>query len=195
MNLKLRSSAERVVLSWPNRITLGRLLLIPLFVVFVLQVRANPNWRYAAFAVFLITALGDALDGYLARRLNECTLIGQLLDPLADKLLLTTAFVLCSSPAWPLAERLPVWIPVVVITRDVFLIFGSALALLLNRSAKVCPTLLGKSTTAVQMATILAVLLGCHMPLLALQSMAWLTGVLTILSGVDYFYLGVRELT
>ena len=182
------------MLSWPNRITLFRILLIPLFVFLALQMIKTPGqqaYRYGAIVVFAVMAVSDAADGYLARVLKKETKLGRLLDPVADKTLMGTACVLLALPEWP-EPRLPVWIPIVVISREVFIVLGFAVLFLITRSVVGKPSVIGKATTSVLMAMILATLL--KFPHIMLEFLWWVILGFTILSGIDYFYMGVRIL-
>ena len=112
-----------------NQITLVRILLIPVFVVFAVyyadSVRdgATQDWlRWAAVAGFVIAAASDGLDGWIARRFNQRSALGVVLDPIADKGLLLTAIITLSLYPWPVS--LPLWFPVLVIARDVVILVG-----------------------------------------------------------------------
>ena len=180
-------------LTWPNRISLFRIFMLPAFVIAVLQITAYPAARYVAVCVFAVMGLSDALDGYLARVRDERTRLGRVLDPIADKLLLMTACALLSLNSWP-EPRLPNWIAVVVISRDVFILVGALVVILLTGTFRGESNLWGKATTFIQMTMVIAVLVGNHMPLHLLTTLWWAAGVLTIVSGVVYMYLGVKEL-
>ena len=122
-------------MNWPNRLTIFRIVLVPVFITAVLYHRLN-----LAFGIFLVAAVTDALDGYLARALNERTKLGAVLDPLADKLLIGSAFV-CFSLVTGLPEylKMPVYVPIVVISRDVFILLGAAIVYLVSGEIQSLP--------------------------------------------------------
>ncbi|MBM4050542.1 MAG: CDP-diacylglycerol--glycerol-3-phosphate 3-phosphatidyltransferase [Planctomycetes bacterium] len=180
-------------LTWANRITLFRIFLIPVFVLCVMQAHDVPPCRYLAIGVFIVMALSDALDGYLARRWAQRTRLGFFLDPLADKLLVMTACVLLSCDFWP-GPRFPNWIPVIVISRDAFILLGGLMLLLLTGTVKGGPSLLGKATTFVQMLSVVGILLNNHLSLSTVRASWWVVAAFTLVSGVDYMRAGVRQL-
>ena len=184
------------MLTWPNRITLARICLIPLFVMAILQVHGQADsesgFRYLAFGLFMLMAVTDAVDGILARARGEKSFLGRVLDPLADKFLLTTACVLLSCDFWP-QPRLPNWVPVLVISRDVIIVVGVAVIFLMTGALKAGPTLIGKITTAVQMVTVLLALLNNWFPRLLVEASWWITVAFTCISGLQYIYIGSRQ--
>ena len=182
------------MLTWPNRITIARICLIPLFVMVVLQVHGDPDspYRYLAFGLFLSMAISDAADGILARTRRERSFLGRILDPLADKFLLTTACVLLSCDFWP-APRLPNWVPVLVISRDVIIVVGVVIIFLMTGALKAGPTLIGKVTTAVQMVTVLLALMNNNFPAPLVRLSWYTTALVTCVSGLQYIYIGSRQ--
>jgi cardiolipin synthase len=173
-----------------NRITILRLILIPVFNALVVSYTPDkPVVRYMALTVFVIAALSDALDGFIARAYNQKTRLGAVLDPLADKLLLNLAFVfLAVNPNFD--ERPPMWIPVLILSRDVIIVMGSYLLNELYGPLRVRPRVSGKLTTALQMASIVAVLLQVNFAYELLVVMM----AVTIFSFFDYIYDGVRRI-
>ena len=170
-------------MSLPNLITILRLLLAPILVISLL----NGHFLLAIIIVS-IAGLSDILDGLLARRLNQCTNLGSCLDPIADKILISSSFVLL---AW--LRFIPNWLAVVVISRDVLILLGSLLLFLFNIHFEVRPSLLGKMTTAFQMITIFVTLLAqlSHIDF-PLFPLLWSTMGLTLASGTQYLYRGYR---
>ena len=177
-----------------NKITISRLLLIPIFAALVLNYRELPGGereflRYLAIIVFALASLSDAVDGFIARTFNQQTRLGSFLDPLADKMLLMTAVILLSLKI-PGLTQLPIWFPVLVISRDVFLTVGSLVVHLTTGSLRVLPNLLGKATTVFQMATVIWILMkwpGAY----------WVWGpaaFFTLLSGFVYIISGSKQL-
>lgn len=171
-----------------NWLTILRILLIPVFVTFLVY-----RWPTVALVVFCLASLTDTLDGYIARTRGSQTRLGAFLDPLADKLLLTASFVTLT---YLYPKLLPFWITLTVLSRDLLLILGVALIHVAGGQVHPTPTGLGKASTALQMATVLAVLL-----VLAFQTdvriksvLVWLTAGFTIASGVQYLYQGSKLL-
>ncbi len=187
-------------LTLANRITIGRLLLIPVFILLTLYYMASvgnhqPNeWlRWSALMVFVITCLTDALDGYFARSRNERTRLGTLLDPLADKSLLLSALILLTGP-WGRCfdPHLPVWYVLLVISRDVFLIAGAIFIHLVVGHTDVRPRAAGKMATFFQMGLIIWVL--GQGPA---QGFPWVLGAAatcTLISALQYIADGIRQL-
>ncbi len=170
------------MLNIPNFITLLRLLLIPVVIINLLE----GHLRLALF-FFVLAGLSDALDGFLARALKQKTLLGAILDPIADKLLTNSIYILGAY-----LDLLPDWLAVIVISRDVFILLGFLLLSLQTKRLEVRPTLLGKATTACQLSTVVVTLAGFS---LALKTFFfYLTAFLTVLSGLHYLYLALKML-
>jgi len=167
-------------LSWPNLLTILRLLLTPILTIFLI----NQHLELAT-GVFLIAGITDALDGFLARRLGQESTLGACLDPIADKVLLSTSFVLLS---W--YNYIPYWLAVVVLSRDVFILMGALLLFLFNIRFEIKPSLLGKTTTLSQIITVLAVLIDVQFKTFSsiLPSLFIITLSLTVSSGLQYTY-------
>ena len=171
-------------MNWPNRLTIFRMLLVPVFVLAILYHRLD-----IGFVIFVIATLTDALDGYLARVLNQKTRLGSLMDPIADKLLLGSAFFCFSLiKGLPAYIKMPIYVPLVVISRDILLVLGVFVVNFMKGEVNIKPTALGKITTVLQMLTIIAVLVR-----FTYSSWVWnLMVVLTIISGFDYIVTGAR---
>jgi cardiolipin synthase len=138
-----------------NQITILRMAMIPLFLVLIV-------YRYFTwgFVVFVVAGISDALDGLIARRFGQKTALGAFLDPLADKLLLSSAFVILSFDTLGLFVRIPLWFTIAAISRDVVIVL-TVLAVNLTGGRRVFPpTILGKLTTFVQLVVVLAALVG-----------------------------------
>lgn len=186
-----------------NKITVVRILMIPVFVTLAIYYgqsiqRAEPlNWlRFAAIAVFLVAAVSDGLDGYVARRYNQRSTLGGILDPLADKGLLLSGIITLSISNWSVIDpnygKFPVWFPVLVITRDAVILVGSVVLHLLNGTVRVRPSWTGKVATVLQMAAIAWVMLQVH--ILPLTYIVLAAGFFTLVSGIIYVRDGVRQL-
>jgi len=175
-------------LSIPNYLTLFRILLTPVF--FITLISYSPEkeeFRLIALAIFVVASLTDALDGLLARFLKQRTALGQMLDPLADKILLVSAYIglLCVST---LPCRPPLWITITIIFRDMILLFGFFTLNFAAVKIKVQPNIWGKLTTASQMLLLCFVLLEWPLAI----PLAYLTVTFTIVSGVIYIMRGLK---
>lgn len=168
-----------------NGLTLLRILLIPVFVS--LLVYRKPG---AALLVFLLAAVTDLLDGYVARRHGSQSRLGAFLDPMADKLLLTASFVTLTY-----LKALPFWIAAVVISRDVILVMGALLVHMMGGRIYPRPTWAGKAATFFQILTVLTGLLARYFHLsLAPKIVIWLAATFTVISGLQYIAQGMRFL-
>src|SRR4029434_5868736 len=186
-----------------NKITVVRILMIPAFVTMAIyygqsiQRVAPLEWmRFTAIAIFLIAAVSDGLDGYVARRYNQRSSLGVILDPLADKGLLLSGIITLSISNWsdidPDYGRFPAWFPVLVISRDTVILVGAMILYLLNGKVHVKPNWTGKVATVLQMVAIGWVMLPLRfLPLLYVVIAA---GVFTFISGIVYVTDGVRQL-
>jgi CDP-diacylglycerol--glycerol-3-phosphate 3-phosphatidyltransferase len=158
----------------------------------------NPqDWlRYAAITVFLLAAVSDGLDGFVARRYNQRSSLGMILDPIADKGLLLSGIITLSISNWSTVDvhygRFPVWFPVLVITRDAVILIGSAVLHILNGKVRVRPSWTGKVATVLQMAAIAWVML--QLRFLPLIDVVIAAGFFTLVSGAIYVRDGVRQL-
>ena len=170
----------------PNILTLTRVLMIPLFVIFIID--KHFGW---ALITFVIAGITDGVDGLIARITHQRTELGAYLDPIADKLLLFSAFITLA-----IIEVIPSWLVVIVITRDVIILVGFLVMLLTSYHPKINPSLLSKITTAFQILTIVLVLFTGYYPAFKQISIIAIygTAVMTILSGAHYIYIGTRIL-
>jgi cardiolipin synthase len=178
-----------------NKITLFRILLVPFFVGQVLYYinGASDLYRYLAVMSFVLCAGSDAVDGYIARRYNQRSELGTILDPLADKLLLVSGVVLLSFDHAPMLEKLPIWLVSTIAGRDVLLVLGWFVIHAVCGKVTVKPLLLGKVATVLQMATVLWVLLKWHSTWLNYLCVA--AALTTGVSGLLYFWDGARQLS
>ncbi len=168
----------------PNLLTIGRILLIPLLVIFLMDGRTEAAWL-----VFVAAAATDALDGLIARLWNQKTTLGAYIDPIADKLLLGTSYVTLA-----VLHRLPGWLAVIVLSRDLVILIGVGLLLLFDKPLEIRPSLDSKLTTLLQILTVCYVLGRDHLP--ALQPLALplilATAASTVVSGFHYLAIGMR---
>ena len=184
------SSAQ--AMSLPNKISIFRILLVPGIIACLVYYRSDRDvLRFVALGLFLLGIVSDALDGVLARLQGQQTELGTLLDPIADKFLILSTLICCSTihglPEW---MRIPAWFNLIVISRDVLLVSGSVVLFAMQGRWSVRPSRLGKWTTASQMFVIPSVLLGLPitMPLLVMAA------ALTVCSAVGYVRTGIRTL-
>jgi cardiolipin synthase len=175
----------------PNFFSMLRVFLIPVFLYMLLQ-----NKVLWALIVFLCASTTDILDGLAARVLDQRTKIGGLLDPAADKLLMTAAVIILSIPSINQPNTIPFWLTFAIIGRDIVIVSAAFVMYLWRGHTKFPPSLLGKTSTICQMGVILCVLL-----LNVLETtpafLPWLyilTFVLTILSGLGYVLRGISSL-
>ena len=162
----------------PNKITMLRVFLIPFFVVFML-VSAIPYSKYIALVVFVVASLTDTLDGYIARKYKLVSNFGKFMDPLADKLLVSSAMICLVS-----LNRIPAWVVIVIISRE-FIISGFRLVAS-DAGVVIAASWWGKIKTVVQM--IMVIVLSIHNPVVAVieQILIYLALVLTVVSLLDY---------
>ena len=155
-------------LSWANRMTILRILLVVPFVICMLKInspeldRAVQNLiRYASLGVFFVMAVSDGLDGYLARTKKQITKLGIFLDPVADKLLITSACLLLSSQRGKVGDEflLPPTVVVLIIGKDLLLVIGFVIVYFLTSQLLVAPVLIGKIANALQLVMVGAILL------------------------------------
>lgn len=170
----------------PNFLSLMRIILVPVFVIFLIQKQYDK-----ALMTFTAAGLTDALDGALARLLKCQTKLGAFLDPLADKLLLVTSFV-----SLALFELIPGWLAVIVISRDFIILLGIAIMTMMSIPYEIKPAIVGKMTTVLQVATIFFTLLYKSFThdfnYLWIVGLCWVTALFTIISGLTYIFRGVR---
>lgn len=176
-------------MTFANKITIFRILSVPVFITTLLYYTPQKDYlRFVALGIFVLAIISDAIDGYIARTRRQKTEAGALLDPLADKLLLISAFVLLyivSNRYLPI--KLPLWVMLVVISRDVMLLLGGGVIILTNRKYRINPTWRGKMSTFFQMMTIVCLLLE-----LQLSFFIWNVAIIfTIMSGFDYLRKGI----
>jgi cardiolipin synthase (CMP-forming) len=171
----------------PNSLTILRILLIPVFVGLLIY----EEYGYS-LGVLLIAALTDALDGTIARVANQRTRLGAVLDPLADKLLLTSGFIALS-----VLHLVPLWVAILVVSRDMILMTGALLIRVTDTKVDLSPTLLGKGTTLLQVVYMIMVVVWAaqDLDLRLLQPLLYITVALTMISGFHYLYRGTVHLS
>lgn len=174
------------MLNLANCLTLFRILTIPIFLEFLAY-----HFYWEALVVFAIGGLTDFLDGFVARRMNQQTALGAYLDPVADKLLVITSFVMLGS-----IGGIPVWLTVIVVVRDILIVLGYGIVyLLVEERLQVKPTLTGKWSTTLQLLTLAIALLMLHDPRLlserVLDGFVAASALATVVSGCQYLYRGL----
>ncbi|HEY0547094.1 MAG TPA: CDP-alcohol phosphatidyltransferase family protein [Pyrinomonadaceae bacterium] len=187
------------IITLPNLLTMFRMVLIPVFVSLLFYQKFI--W---ALAVFVIAGVTDGLDGLLARRFNQKSQLGTILDPIADKLLLVTSFVVLSLPSisqqqsTPRHLPVPFWVTTAVISRDIFIIVGAAAINIVTGFRSFRPSWLGKINTTVQILSIVSILIAASIP-------SWISGyylptiyvtvfALAVISGAHYVFFVSRLL-
>ena len=174
------------MLNLPNTLTLLRILTIPLFLECIAY-----HLYFEALVVFAIGGVTDFLDGLTARWMNQQTALGAYLDPVADKLLIITSFIMLGS-----IDGIPAWLAVVVVARDALIVIGySVIYFLVEERWHVRPSLIGKWSTTFQLLTLTLALALLHEPkMFSASILDWfvaVTAFMTILSGCQYLYRGL----
>ncbi len=184
----------------PNKLTVVRLMSVPLFIVIYLFPYSYfhitiPVFKISntvlslldivLFAIFALSSLTDYLDGYLARKNNQITTFGKFIDPIADKLIVNTTLLLLAS-----SNDISILIPIIMIARDTIV---DAIRLLVSqKNVVLAASMLGKAKTMTQMIAIILLLLNnvgfASVGLPMDQIMIWLAAVISVISGIDYFY-------
>ena len=176
----------------PNLLTLLRMGLVPLFIIALVNGDAKK-----ALLIFLVAGVTDALDGFIARFWRQQSPLGAYLDPIADKLLLTSAYVVLSIPSLTRGAPIPLWVTILVISRDVLIVVIALVLYLAAGVRKFPPSVLSKINTVLQVVTIILVLLSGTLPeqrwleLVSLTSVYLVAG-LTVATGLDYIVKASR---
>lgn len=176
-------------LTLANQLTILRMLLIPAFVLLV--VYQHLGW---ALTVFLTAGITDALDGLIARRADQRTHLGAWLDPMADKLLVVTTFIVLTLPMVPLTHHVPLWLTVLIISRDVVIVGVVAVVNLAIGHRTFKPSIWGKMATASYIVLVVVVMYfnWRREASMLVDGMIWLSLVLTLASSGHYL-LSVRK--
>lgn len=169
-----------------NKITISRIILTPFFITAIVYSRLD-----IALVIFTLAIISDGLDGFIARTRNQKTALGTILDPIADKVLLVSAFIcLTLANNIPGHLRLPPYVPIIIISRDAIIVLGSMIIHVVKGDVKIEPSVWGKVTTFFQMITIVSILVQFRY-----SEYIWDTATLfTIVSGIDYMLKGSRML-
>lgn len=181
------ASRRRYAVNLPNLITFGRLLSVPVAVYMIMQ-----SAHLAAFILFVLAGISDALDGYLAKHNDQTTLLGAILDPLADKTLLVGVYITLG-----LQGYLPNWLVVLVVFRDLLIVGGVIILFLVRLEVKMRPLIISKVNTAAQLALAAIVLakLGFPFDMDGLVHAAiYVVGATTVISGASYMVSWTRQM-
>jgi cardiolipin synthase len=170
----------------PNFLTILRILSIPVFVISLLY-----EHLLLGFFVFVGAGITDGLDGWIARVYRQRTPIGEYLDPIADKLMLMSAFIVLA-----VLRIIPRWLTVIVITRDIIIVIGVLILFLTSHRVTIRPTFISKATTCFQIATIAWALLTPYSLFMKdiFRYIVWVAAVITCLAGLQYIYIGTQYL-
>ena len=173
----------------PNFITLVRLAALPFFLLAIAEGSFG-----IALAIFVAAGISDGVDGYLARRFGMNSALGAYLDPIADKLLLMSSYLFLAIPSYPATVKVPVWLAVIVISRDILLMLVALLLILTSNKKRFPPTWLGKVATVTLIVTVLFVLCAnvWDWPRSILLIAFGAAATATVLSGFDYVVRVVR---
>ena len=176
----------RFSINVPNTLTILRILIAPAFVIVLLR----HEYLYALL-LFAAAGISDGLDGFIAKHYNQRTVLGAFLDPIADKVLILSAYICLA-----FLQIVPNWIAVIIISRDVIISLGVAIFGIFNIRFQVKPSLISKATTCLQIATVMLVLLDPDPRALVMAKLTlyWITALFTIVSGLHYIYSGVSML-
>jgi len=166
-----------------NKISIARIILIPFFIAAIIYSKLG-----VALVLFILAVISDAADGFIARTLRQKTELGTILDPIADKLLLMSAYITLSIAHLEELITIPPYVMLIVISRDFIIVLGSVILYMVKGSLEVSPSIIGKITTFFQMMTIVSVLVQFDY-----SAVVWNIAVtLTIASGIDYVIKGSR---
>ena len=189
-------------LNWPNKITLLRILGVVPFVLLLLNQRTWSPGRQVAMCMLVAMGVSDAVDGYLARRQGMITRLGSILDPLADKLLITCAAILLATERASVpGARLPNWVVVFIVGKDLWVVIGFLVVFLITGQVRIHPTRAGKACTMAQLVMVTLVLAvpefnrlggsaGTHLA----TALSWSVMALCVLAVASYTRLGLSFL-
>ena len=172
-------------MSTANFLTIFRILLVPVFAVFLY--RGTAESRLIALGIFLIASITDAIDGWIARKRDMVSKFGKHVDPIADKILLITAFIMLT-----LNKSIPAFLTIIVIARDIVIISGFFILCVVLGSLEPKPSKMSKCTTFLQVFTIIYALLNIKIP--SMLFIVWITVGFTVISGINYIIYGVKLL-
>ena len=179
-----------MLLTYANQLTILRMLFVPCFVILLIY-----GYPKSATVVLLLAGITDGLDGLLARKLQQKTVLGSFLDPMADKILLTAAFITLTIPSVPLMLHIPTWLTVLTISRDLIIAISVLVIHLQTQHTSFPPSILGKCTTAVQLLTVGICMLAnfeLESAVYVFPLVVYATLAFTLASGLHYAYKSVK---
>src|SRR5262245_10010870 len=194
MSTSVRNSRSRgLALSFTttaNQLTVLRIVFVPVFII--LLAYHELGW---ALSTFVVAGITDVLDGIIARRFGQKTSIGAVLDPIADKLLMSASILILSLPQMEFHNSIPRWLMIVIISRDMFILLVSLIVVLMVGWRVFTPSPYGKISTFMQVITVLAVLFTNWQGLVVpeLNILFYMTGLMTAFSGIHYLVRGLRQ--
>ncbi len=181
-----------MALSFANKVTIGRILAVPAFIWATLYYSPErPFFRQIALGIFLLAVITDIIDGYIARTRQQKTKAGAILDPLADKLLLISAFLCLFKIQSTLGDiRFPLWFILPIISRDIILLLGAMIIFLVHGDLNISPSRWGKATTFFQILCVIGLFLQW-----SFSFILWIITVsLTVISALGYLCDGIKVL-
>ncbi len=191
MDRDRKNALRSDIVTVPNLISVFRILLVPVFLRAIFAHRAAE-----ALVVFIAASLTDLLDGFIARVWHQRSKLGTVLDPAGDKLLMTASYIVLTIPSLAVPNFIPLWLTILVFARDLLIVSGAFFAFRRWGQKTFMPSLLGKASTACQVATVFLVLWLNHLGIAA-GYMPWiyrLTLLVTVASGTHYFVYGLAVL-
>ena len=194
MSTSVRNSRSRgLALSFTttaNQLTVLRIVFVPVFII--LLAYHELGW---ALSTFVVAGITDVLDGIIARRFGQKTSIGAVLDPIADKLLMSASILILSLPQMEFHNSIPRWLMIVIISRDMFILLVSLIVVLMVGWRVFTPSPYGKASTVMQVLTVFAVLYTNwrHWLVPELNILFYMTGLMTAFSGIHYLVRGLRQ--
>jgi CDP-diacylglycerol--glycerol-3-phosphate 3-phosphatidyltransferase len=170
-----------------NKLTVMRIILVPLFIIFLIYSynKKNLGFQYAALGIFLLSSITDALDGLIARAFNQKTPLGSFLDPLADKFLLISGFVLLAY-----MHKLPLFFSIIFVSREIIISAAWFTFYVFTNQLEVKSTFIGKFSTALEMMIIILFLVDIKYKLI--RPLIWLGVLVSIYSAFDYIFKGSK---
>ena len=177
-------------MTYANQLTILRMVFVPCFVILLIY-----GYPRAATVIFLLAALTDGLDGLIARKLNQLTPLGSFLDPVADKILLTAAFITLTMKSVPVALHIPAWLTILAISRDMLIAVSVIIIHMHTGHSSFPPSVFGKCTTAVQL-ILVGVCLLAGFEIKTAETLfpfaVYSALFFTVTSGLHYFYRSVK---